>query len=419
MTDDAPDKTSARDEAIRSWKQESEDTRRLGRQFSGDRLRRVARSEWLTKGAFALGTAAVVLFIVTHGGRDERARKRQERLAAQIEEPSVRGYRPPVMPLEVQSAPPKAPPLSRGPVEKPSGPRQIDAEAAARRRKGEQLEEARTKSNILVMATGGAQTLPAGATPAAAVSSSADPAAPVATRSGNRAVPASAGPEDPNRRFARQMSGRSVATAFPRKLGDLRCMALQGKMIDAELETAISTDLPGQIRAIVSSPLYAEQGTEPLIPVGSRLNGVYNSSVRKGQVRVFAIWNRVIRPDGVEIELDSAATDALGRAGLLGETDNHLGQVFGMSALLSVIGAGAGTIGVSPDAQYNSAAAYRSGVQQSFARTSDRVLEPYASIPPTNTVAQGARIKVLLNRDLDFCPLEAAAARDRGELVLP
>jgi type IV secretion system protein VirB10 len=214
------------------------------------------------------------------------------------------------------------------------------------------------------------------------------------------------------------VSGKPVVTALPKAVGNLECLALQGKLIDAELETAINTDLPGQIRAIVSAPLYAEQGREPLVPPGSRLNGVYNSAVRKGQVRVFAIWNRLIRPDGIEITLDSAVTDALGRAGMVGETDNHFVQIFGMSALLSIIGAGASTSGVNADSRYNSADAYRHEVQQSFARTADRVLEPYANIPPTNTIAQGERIKVLLNRDLNFCSLKAAVA-ERMELVLP
>jgi type IV secretion system protein VirB10 len=189
-------------------------------------------------------------------------------------------------------------------------------------------------------------------------------------------------------------------------------------MIDAQLETAINTDLPGQIRAIVSSPLYAEQGRDALVEPGSRLNGVYNTAIRKGQVRVFAIWNRLIRSDGTEITLDSGVTDALGRAGLEGETDNHFAQIFGMSALLSIIGAGAGTYGITPEAQFNSADAYRREVQQSFARTSDRVLEPYVNLPPTTTVRQGERIKVFLNRDLDFCGLKAAE-REQTELVLP
>jgi len=373
----------------------------LGRQFSGDRLKRTARSEWLTKGAFLLGTTLVVAFIFMHEGKEERTRKKEARMAAQVEEPSVRDFRPPVMPVRADAGSAK---LIAEPsrIEKAAS-RTEDPDAAAKRRKTEQLEEARTKSDLLVKAAGGP----------ALVSHNAAPA-----MLSVAATPPKEAPVDPNRRFADQASGKAVVTTAPRRLGNLECLALQGKLIDAELETAINTDLPGQIRAIVSTPLYAEQGREPLVPPGSRLNGVYNATLRKGQVRVFAIWNRLIRPDGVEITLDSAATDALGRAGLAGETDNHFGQIFGMSALLSIIGAGAGTAGVSNDARYNSADAYRHEIQQSFGRTADRVLEPYANIPPTISVPQGERIKVFLNRDLDFCPLKAAAT-ERMELVLP
>jgi type IV secretion system protein VirB10 len=392
-----------REEAIQNWKQETEEARKLGRQFSGDRLKRAAKSEWLTKGAFLLGTALVVVFIFTHEGKEERARQKDARVAAQAEEPSVRDFRPPVMPVRADAGPAKLIADPSKSIEKPAS-RTEDPDAVAKRRKAEQLEEARTKSDLFVKAAGGA---------AVQAQNTAVPP-PVAVASPQRQTPG-----DLDGRFAEQMSGRPVVTAMPRKLGNLECLALQGKLIDAELETAINTDLPGQIRAVVSTPLYAEQGREPLVPPGSRLNGVYNSAIRKGQVRVFAIWNRLIRPDGVEITLDSAVTDALGRAGLAGETDNHFGQIFGMSALLSIIGAGAGSAGVSDDARYNSANAYRQEIQQSFARTADRVLEPYANIPPTISVPQGERIKVFLNRDLDFCPLRAAGATERMELVLP
>lgn len=223
---------------------------------------------------------------------------------------------------------------------------------------------------------------------------------------------------DPNSVFARQVSARAIPTSLPHKRGELRCVAQQGRFIDAQLETAINTDLPGQIRAIVSGPLYAEQGRDVLLTTGSRLIGTYNSAVQKGQVRVFAIWNRAIRPDGVEIVLDSNATDALGRSGIVGETDNHFVQVFGTSVLLSIIGAGTSVVGVSSDTRYNSADEYRRQVQQSFGRTADQLLAPYGHIAPTNTVRQGERIKVFLNRDLDFCSLNVAS-RDAGELVLP
>lgn len=419
MSSGAPTSPDSRGEAIRDWERETEQGRQPGRQFSGERLKGIAKAgDWLTKTVFVAGTAAVLFFILTHDSKEERARKKEARAASQVEEPSVRDFRPPVMPAKTTTAIPQpVADLSKS-ADKPTRSAQDDSEAIARRRKAEQIEEARTKSDIVVKGVGTTGLTQSGAGVAVApvlpgVAAGQPPFGP-----GNRSAATGEGPSDPNRTFARQMGGQPATVAFPRRAGNLECMSLQGRMIDAELETAINTDLPGQIRAIVSSPLYAEQGREPLVPPGSRLNGVYNSAVRKGQVRVFAIWNRLIRPDGVEITLDSNASDALGRAGLTGETDNHFGQIFGMSVLLSIIGAGAGNAGVSSDTGYNSADAYRREVQQSFAKTSDRVLEPYASIPPTNTVRQGERIKVFLNRDLDFCPL-MPAGRERTELVLP
>ena len=418
MSGGAPQSPDSRGEAIRDWERETEQGRQLGRQFSGERLKGIAKGDWLTKLAFVAGTVAVLFFILTHDSKEERARKKEARAASQVEEPSVRDFRPPVMPARTTTVTPQPVADSPKSMGKPTGSAQDDSEATARRRKAEQIEEARTKSDIVVRGAGAAGLSQSGAGAAVVPALAGVAAGQPPFGLGNRPATTGESPSDPNRTFARQMSGQPVTAAFPRRAGNLECISLQGRMIDAELETAINTDLPGQIRAIVSSPLFAEQGRDPLVPPGSRLNGVYNSAVRKGQVRVFAIWNRLIRPDGVEITLDSNASDALGRAGLAGETDNHFGQIFGMSVLLSIIGAGAGNAGVSSDTGYNSADAYRREVQQSFARTSDRVLEPYASIPPTNTIRQGERIKVFLNRDLDFCPL-MPAGRERMELVLP
>ena len=92
--------------------------------------------------------------------------------------------------------------------------------------------------------------------------------------------------------------------------------------------------------------------------------------------------------------------------------------MLGFSVVLSSIGVGAGTAGVSSDTGHNSADAIHRKIRQSFAKTSDRLREPSASIPATNMVGQGERIKVLPNRDLDFCPL-MTAERERVELVLP
>lgn len=141
---------------------------------------------------------------------------------------------------------------------------------------------------------------------------------------------------------------------------------------------------------------------------GSTLIGQYRAEIKKGQSRIFTVWNRVIRPDGVDIVLDSAGADQLGTAGMGGDVDHHFAQIFGISALLSVIGAGSSTIGVTSSSQDNSAAYYREQVQEAAANSAQKVLGAYVDIPPTITVAPGTRIKVFVNRDLDFSGLNAA-----------
>ena len=107
-------------------------------------------------------------------------------------------------------------------------------------------------------------------------------------------------------------------------IGELQRIIAQGKVIDAILETAINTDLPGSLRAIVSRDVYSEAGQNVLIPRGSRLIGTYNPTVAFGINRVQILWNRVIRPDGVDVAIASSGIDSLGRAGATGDVDNHV-----------------------------------------------------------------------------------------------
>ena len=213
---------------------------------------------------------------------------------------------------------------------------------------------------------------------------------------------AAASTTDPNERFFIDKSDQSRNVAHASRLRHLGYTVLQGKIIDCVLETAIQSDLPGQLRCSTSNDVYAESGRAVMLPAKTRLIGQYNSAVRKGQVRVFVIWQRAIAPNGIDIQLDSPGTDTLGRAGISGEVDNHYLEIFGISAMLSIIGAGASSYGVNSGDQPNSATAYRQAIQQSFAQTSQQVLSPYAQIAPTIHVNQGEAIKIFVNRDLDF-----------------
>lgn len=180
---------------------------------------------------------------------------------------------------------------------------------------------------------------------------------------------------------------------------------LQGELLHAVLETAVNSDLPGMVRAIVSEPVYAYQGEAVLIPQGSRLVGQYASLAGNGSAtdRVYIMWNRVITPKGLSIMINSPSTDQIGQSGLGADSvDTHFWKIFASSTLLSIIGAGTANLGVSGQDQPNSADAYQQAVAQSFQMAAGNTLKRNMSIKPTLHIHQGARIKVFVAKDVDF-----------------
>jgi len=205
---------------------------------------------------------------------------------------------------------------------------------------------------------------------------------------------------DKNLEFANQYARADVDTNKATQLQNLSALITQGTMIDGILETAIQSDLPGMIRAIVSEDVYSFDHSNLLIPKGSRLIGRYNSALVRGQSRVFVIWNRLIRNDGVSINIGSHGTDDLGRSGLEGDLDTHFFERFGSSILLSLIDASI-QIGVnSIDDKDTATVAINTG--NDFSRAAEIALENSIGIKPTININQGVRIKVFVGKDLDF-----------------
>lgn len=197
-----------------------------------------------------------------------------------------------------------------------------------------------------------------------------------------------------NDQFAARVSGDVTQKA--QRIGDPARVVPMGAVIPAVLETAINSDLPGYTRAVVSRDIRSFDGTAVLIPRGSRLIGQYKSGLASGETRAFIIWTRLIRPDGLSIQLSSPAIDDLGQAGAAGKVDAHFLKRFGAAMLLSVVNGLAGSlskntsntivIGTSADARNVAAEALSSDVK----------------IPPTIKVPPGASIQVFASRDLDF-----------------
>lgn len=205
---------------------------------------------------------------------------------------------------------------------------------------------------------------------------------------------------DRNLAFADQYGRQDVAVATASQMENLDTLIAQGTMIDGILETAVQSDLPGMVRAIVSEDVFSFDGSHLVIPKGAKLIGRYNSGLVRGQTRVFVIWNRLLRPDGVSVNIGSFGTDDLGRSGLAGYLDTHFLERFGSSVLLSLIDASI-QIGVeSVDNDDTATVALDSG--NDFSRAAEIALENSIGIPPTIHIDQGTRIKVFVAKDLDF-----------------
>jgi type IV secretion system protein VirB10 len=179
----------------------------------------------------------------------------------------------------------------------------------------------------------------------------------------------------------------------------------EGEFIHATLETAINSDLPGMVRAVIKDPVYAYVGEQPLIPAGSRLIGQYFSMSSNGAAttRLFIIWNRIITPDGISIIINSPGTDGLGQAGMEADAiDSHFLKIFGTASLLSIIGASAATNGVNDYDQPNSANMYRQGISQAFQQSAQTVLNQNLNIKPTLHIYQGDDVNVFVAHDVDL-----------------
>lgn len=190
-----------------------------------------------------------------------------------------------------------------------------------------------------------------------------------------------------------------VETAYAVNLPHPDRLIAQGTLIPGIMETAIQSDLPGGIRAVVSNPVWSADGSSILLPAGSRLIGQYRSDITLGQTRVLVAWNRAITPDHRSVSLGSSGADALGRGGQGGKVDTHFAQKFEAAFLVSIVtglanfGTGAAVV-----APY-----LNEGIDNGIATSADAAngtLEEYLSIAPTIHIDQGSPVTVFVQRDL-------------------
>ncbi len=184
---------------------------------------------------------------------------------------------------------------------------------------------------------------------------------------------------------------------------------MAGTVIAGALVTGIQSDLPGDVIATVTEPVYdTATGRFLLIPQGSRILGRYNSQVSYGQSRVQVVWNRIILPDTSSFTLDNlAGADPAGRAGLEDGVDWHWDRVFAGAALTTLIGVGAELAAPENRTDGNRVIiAGRESLQDSVNQVGQEMTRRNLNIQPTLTARPGLPMRVIVNRDLVLRPYQ-------------
>ena len=202
------------------------------------------------------------------------------------------------------------------------------------------------------------------------------------------------------------------------RISDLAHTIAQGKLLTAVLETAINTELPGSVRAVISRDVFGEAGNEILIPKGSRLFGSYSSKIARGQGRVEIGWTRLIRPDGVDMTINFNASDQFGRAGLVGDVDNKYNSLIANSIMTSMLAIGgvaaaqsiltgnsATTTSTNPTQGTTTSTGSATNqalydVTKTIIDTVGQLISNTIDLNPVIRVPQGTKITVIVNSDI-------------------
>ncbi|HFH3376597.1 TPA: TrbI/VirB10 family protein [Pseudomonas aeruginosa] len=184
---------------------------------------------------------------------------------------------------------------------------------------------------------------------------------------------------------------------------------MAGTVIAGALVTGIKSDLPGDVIATVTEPVYdTATGKFLLIPQGSRILGRYNSQVSYGQSRVQVVWNRIILPDTSSLTLDNlVGTDPAGYAGLEDDVDYHWGRIFAGAALTTLLGVGAEL--AAPENRQDGdriIIAGRDSAQDSINQVGQEMTRRNMNIQPTLTSRPGLPVRIIVARDLTLRPYQ-------------
>ncbi len=224
-----------------------------------------------------------------------------------------------------------------------------------------------------------------------------------ATQQSNGAAPGGAGARG-------GLPGRPDAdtTTSAQPLLNADTLMLRGTFIRCVLETRIVSDIPGFTSCVVTEPVYSFTGRRLLLPKGSKVLGKYDSGPTGDREAV--IWDRVVTPNGIDVNMASPGVDNLGGSGHPGYLNSHWGSRIGSALLISMLSdafkyegekhgptsttiSEGGVVTQSP---------YQSNTAQTLQDLSSQAVQAAANRRPTLTINQGTVVNIYVAKDVDF-----------------
>jgi type IV secretion system protein VirB10 len=202
-------------------------------------------------------------------------------------------------------------------------------------------------------------------------------------------------------------AGQDVVTA-PFRLPLSQYQIQAGVIIHAALLTAVNTDLPGDVVALITHDVFdTATGRYLLIPSGSKLYGRYDNQLSYGQTRAAIAWNRILFRNGTSQNIGAmVGTDAAGSSGVEADVDRHSGAMAAAiagSAAFTVLGQ-LGALFGNGDTNTNIGVAGADAAGAETANIGRQIVTKELARPNTLTIPQGYQVAVMVSRDMALPP---------------
>ncbi|RDS83480.1 hypothetical protein DWU99_12610 [Dyella psychrodurans] len=190
-------------------------------------------------------------------------------------------------------------------------------------------------------------------------------------------------------------------------LTDPDTLMLRGTFIRCVLQTRIITDIPGFASCIVTEPVYSFTGRRMLLPKGSKVLGKYGAEPNGSRVAV--IWDRIVTPNGIDVNMASPGVDDLGGAGYPGYVDSHWPSRIASALLISMLSDafsyeaaehGPRTASVTNGAVVETP--FQSNTAATLQNLAGQAVRSSANRQVTVTINQGTIVDIYVAKDVDF-----------------